>query len=77
MREKILSNPSLHDGLMFLIYEHINIHYVQKFIEVKSVEGFSKIEDSGGMHLKEDDAPKIKGKEKELALKDSISTKKK
>lgn len=38
VREKIIINPPLHDGLIFLIYEYIKVHFVGNFPEVKGME---------------------------------------
>ena len=69
MREKNISNPPLHDGLILLIYKHIRVHYVGKFIKEKGVAddeeeskdslGFSETNDSEVMHSIDDNATKI------------------
>lgn len=83
-----MANLPLHEGLILLIYDHIKTHSIGKFQEVKMLEetddselegtqDLSNIEDSEGLHMKEDMLGiKTKGKGKIATHKTPVMTQK-
>ena len=79
VRDHIISNPPLHDGLMLLIYEDIKANSVGKFLKTKEAEvevddfeedgDYMKMEDVDGLHFDKDSVT-IKGKRKKSKGKD-------